>query len=66
VTNLNFDKFKEDAREILDAGINNTGKFMELMQQRGWPVKVVLPAAMHLLLHGKLDPNGNTTPYKSN
>lgn len=63
---LSYDKFQQDVREILGSGVKNTGKFMELMRERGWPDKIILPASYQLLLWGKLDPQGPTTPYKTN
>lgn len=58
--------FKEDVERILKSGVNHTGHFMELLQMRGHKVEIIMPVVYQLLLMGKLDPNGNKSPYKTN
>lgn len=58
--------FKDDVERILKSGVNHTGHFMELLQMRGHKVETIMPVVYQLLLMGKLDPNGNKMPYKTN
>lgn len=44
---------------ILKSGINHTGRFIELMKEKGWSDNVIVPIVYQLLLNGKLDPKGN-------
>jgi hypothetical protein len=58
--------FKEDVESILKSGVNHTGHFTELLQMRGWGTEIIMPVVYQLLLMGKLNPNGNKQPYKTN
>ncbi len=39
---------------------------MEMLKERGWSNGVIVPVAYQLLLRGKVDPNGNANPHRTN
>lgn len=55
-----------DLSEILGSGISHTATVMELLKNRGWTTDQIVPIIYHLLLIGKVDPNGTKTPYNRN
>lgn len=57
---------QRDLDHILGSGVNHTATVMELLKMRGWSVDAIVPIVYQLLLLGKLDPNGNRTPYNTN
>jgi len=61
-----LEDLKRDLEEILGSGIRNTNKVIEMLQARGWADGQILPIVYNLLLHGKLDPAGPTTPFRTN
>lgn len=61
-----LEDFKRDVERILGTGVNHTATVMELLKDCGWTNDQIVPVIYQLLLHGKVDPNGNRTPYKAN
>ena len=57
---------KRDFQEILDSGVNHTGLMMELLQKKGWSSTVIVPLVYQALLHGRLEPQGQRTPFRAN
>lgn len=53
---------KEALDKILGTGINQTGKVMALLYERGFRSDTILPAVYQYLLVGKLDPKGSVSP----
>jgi hypothetical protein len=37
-----------------------------LLQKKGWSSSVIVPLVYQALLRGQLDPQGQTTPYRTN
>jgi hypothetical protein len=62
----NADDLDRDVVQILGSGINNTGRVMEILKEKGWSAGVIVRVVYQLLLRGKIDPNGNQMPYKAN
>jgi len=60
------DKLQADLNEILASGINNTARVMELLKDKGYTLDEIMRITYQLLLLGKLDPKGTTTPYRAN
>jgi hypothetical protein len=60
------ERLDRDIQEILGTGVNRTATVMEMLKERGWSTEVIMPVAYQLLLRGKVDPNGNPTPYRTN
>ncbi len=60
------ERLDRDIQEILGTGVNRTATVMEMLKERGWSTEVNMPVAYQLLLRGKVDPNGNPTPYRTN
>lgn len=58
--------FKDDVERILKSGVTHTGHFMELLKLRGWGTEIIMPVVYQLLMMGRLNPNGNKQPYKTN
>lgn len=60
------EELQHDIEQILGTGVNHTATVMEFLKDRGWTNDVIVPVIYQLLLRGKLDPNGNQTPYRVN
>jgi hypothetical protein len=63
---LDAEDLGRHVKEILSSGVNHTGRVMELLKEKGWSDNVIVAVVYQLLLRGKLDPNGNQVPYKTN
>lgn len=63
---MTAEKLQKDVESIIESGVNHTGTFMELLKKKGWSERVIVPLVYQLLLLGRLDPNGNKTPFTTN
>lgn len=63
---MDKDQLQADLNEILSTGINNTAKVMEMLKDKGYTLDEIMRITYQLLLLGKVDPKGATTPYRGN